>query len=150
MKLNEYVKRQNYNLESRGLEALWASKFQEGGEEYEDPKTLDLPLSDWVEQEECYLEVYPEHFKAFVKKASPVVPDSPWLPISEAPKDGTVVDLWLKEPWDKRQADMVWYEPWGVWMHKDAPETIGPDTDTFGTGALVPTHFMYPPKGPNS
>ncbi len=71
-----------------------------------------------------------------------------WINIKEVPKDGTVVDLWLGAPFNCRKPDMIWYEPWKNWVPKDEVEFINDETELFGTGSAVPTHFMIPPKGP--
>lgn len=147
MKIAEFVKAENFALPAMALKALWEEKFREGAEGYDDPETLDLNLADWEEQMICYLDCYGEHFEAFRAKA-PKMAQGPWLPIEDAPKDGTVVDLWLKKPWNERKADMVWYEPWGVWVPKAEVDFINDETDMFGTGSEVPSHFMFPPKGP--
>jgi hypothetical protein len=72
-----------------------------------------------------------------------------WIDIKEAPKDGTVIDLWLGAPRNCRKPSMVWYEPWKNWVPKDDVEFINDFTDVFGTGSAIPTHFMIPPEGPS-
>jgi len=72
-----------------------------------------------------------------------------WNDIKDAPKDGTVVDLWLGDPFNCRKPNMVWYEPWKNWVPKDEVKFINDETELFGTGSAVPTHFMIPPEGPS-
>ncbi len=51
-----------------------------------------------------------------------------WQPIEQAPKDGTVIDLWCN---GERYTDMFWSNEYDRWSH--------------GTGAYAffkPTHFM--------
>lgn len=67
-----------------------------------------------------------------------------WRPISEAPKDGTEVDLWLRAPYSRRAA-AHWYEPWECWIEGADP---APDDERFGIGSRVPSHFRLPPPPP--
>ena len=68
---------------------------------------------------------------------------NPWRPISEAPRDGTKVDLWDR---GRRLADMSW-ECHGNLHGERQPESWAP----WDRGRLSPdpTHFMLRPKGPN-
>lgn len=65
-----------------------------------------------------------------------------WLPISEAPREGTKIDLWF--PAWGRQVDCFWGGPLGRpgWCWKNEDDFIGcfPNQE--------PTHFMRLPKGP--
>lgn len=53
-----------------------------------------------------------------VSSAAPVLPDRGWRPIESAPRDGTLVDLWLYWPEGTRHsrcADAFWSEDEGDW-----------------------------------
>jgi hypothetical protein len=65
-----------------------------------------------------------------------------WRPISEAPKDGRPVLLWLRAPYNEMRVAR-WYEPWGNWQEGEFPTDPEGDELT-GIGAAVPSHFMLP------
>jgi hypothetical protein len=64
----------------------------------------------------------------------------PWLPISQAPKDGTVVLLFGRGPaWDHYETSVMvgqWHNNQWLITHSEAPEHV------------FPTHFMYLPEPP--
>jgi hypothetical protein len=52
-----------------------------------------------------------------------------WQPISTAPRDGTVIDLWFAGEWGRRMPDARWSEPIKAWVvdgrgcsYLDSPE----------------------------
>lgn len=72
--------------------------------------------------------------------------ESKWLPIETAPRDGTVVQLWLRRPWSEPRI-AYWFEPWGNWQ----PQGVAPDVlrdEISGIGAAVPSHWMPLPESP--
>jgi hypothetical protein len=84
-----------------------------------------------------------------------------WLPIAEAPKDGTLVDLWVGgAKKGKRLTDCYWsrtYSRLPDGTEVDDPHwcgwSQGPDEASSWNPypPLIsgkPTHFMLPPKGP--
>jgi len=65
-----------------------------------------------------------------------------WLPIADAPKDGTIVDLWepLPDPYiGVRWCDYEWSEGFGRWVNSDDP---------FSRQNVQPSHFMHLPQPP--
>lgn len=68
-----------------------------------------------------------------------------WRPIATAPKDGSVVLLWLGSPWSEPRT-AYWYEPWANWQ----PQGVRPDPneDASGIGGAVPTHWQPLPPAP--
>lgn len=68
-----------------------------------------------------------------------------WRDIESAPRDGTRIMLWLREPWACVEL-ALWYEPWGVWLTE---RYLPGETDEMGgIGADVPTHWMPLPPAP--
>ncbi|CAM3285681.1 MULTISPECIES: hypothetical protein [Sphingomonas] len=68
-----------------------------------------------------------------------------WRDAKDAPRDGTRIMLWLREPWSCVELAR-WYEPWGVWLTE---RYIPNETDEMGgIGADVPTHWMPLPPAP--
>ena len=39
-----------------------------------------------------------------------------WHPISTAPRDGTVIDLWFAGEWNRRMTDAYWSDNLGAWV----------------------------------
>ena len=72
---------------------------------------------------------------------------SEWQPIETAPKDGEEVLLWLGAPWC-RVEKALWFNPWKAWV-TEAPGD-GADTERYGIGSLVPTHWMPLPQPPET
>ena len=72
----------------------------------------------------------------------------PWAPIADAPRDGTLIDVWFNGPRHKDGGGRVpdcWYDPDGNLMYdygRDGPGKAGIYVDD------EPTHFMLPPEGP--
>lgn len=66
---------------------------------------------------------------------------SQWQPITDAPKDGTLVDLWCNRPGDRerRLCDMVWCHKVRAWR-----DEVG----NYPLAAYFATHFMPYPSGP--
>lgn len=61
---------------------------------------------------------------------------SPWRPIEEAPRDGTVLDLRAS---DIRWCDCFWHEDYGAWYtYQDGGHLLG----------VEPSHFMPLPTPP--
>lgn len=71
---------------------------------------------------------------------------SEWQPIETAPKDGTEVILWLGHPFS-RIKHARWFDGWEMWIHAEDP-TPNENDDMWGTGSLVPTHWMPLPERP--
>lgn len=90
---------------------------------------------------------------------------SAWVSIGFAPKDGTVVDLWCRRSWNppqthERRVDAYWCTTHKCWR------TVGNEhyveitfrrvtqvhggIETIPNWYLIPTHYMIPPKGPNT
>lgn len=71
-----------------------------------------------------------------------------WFPISSAPKDGTVVDLWTNL--NRRIPGCSWKER-GCWSERKGWESWGFDWQDSHGEALqeIPTHWTAPPEGPN-
>lgn len=69
-----------------------------------------------------------------------------WQPIETAPRDGTVVLLWLGAPWcEVRMAK--WFAPWGNWQ--DPESSVDPARDEYcGIGMNLPTHWQPLPAAP--
>ncbi len=63
-----------------------------------------------------------------------------WQPISTAPKDGTVIDLWAE---NQRLANCTWCEDSSSWkqQYSENPGTLFPIN-------LDPTHWMPVPEAP--
>ncbi|MGZ8907296.1 MAG: DUF551 domain-containing protein [Methylobacter sp.] len=71
-----------------------------------------------------------------------------WQPIETAPRDGTLVDIWMsgqKAPDGYRQAD-CWFDGKN-WCHEFGRE--GPIEAGFYIGD-IPTHWMPLPESPNA
>jgi hypothetical protein len=68
-----------------------------------------------------------------------------WLPIETAPRDGTLVDLWMKGPDNpgERQAD-CWYEN-GNWWQEFGREGPAHPASRLGD---EPTHWRHLPEPP--
>lgn len=75
----------------------------------------------------------------------PVSHQSPWMPIGTAPKDGTLVDLWVA---GQRRADCFWSDSYddgpGEWRQRYA-EAVS----DFPIGGS-PTHWMPRPPSPEA
>ena len=79
-----------------------------------------------------------------------------WQPIDTAPRDGTLIDVWIGGEFPGRRPDVSWREPsdseW--WVHGgDTIET--PDAtwhDCFGPLGRCeqPTHWMQLPEPPHA
>ncbi|WP_394659938.1 hypothetical protein [uncultured Novosphingobium sp.] len=68
-----------------------------------------------------------------------------WRDIESAPRDGTRIMLWLREPWACVEVAR-WYESWGIWL---TDRYFPNETDDMGgIGADVPTHWMPLPPAP--
>lgn len=75
-------------------------------------------------------------------------PGAGWGPVAEAPKDGTVVLLWLRSPWSEPRI-AYWYEPWGNWQPQGhIPDAI--EDDVSGIGADVPIAWAPLPPSPEA
>ena len=75
-------------------------------------------------------------------------PASPWLDIASAPKDGTVVDIWVNNDHSKtyrRFADVCWSDDY--WRPADCL-TKAHWEQSFIPG--TPTHWMPKPGAPGS
>jgi hypothetical protein len=68
-----------------------------------------------------------------------------WQPIENAPKDGSLVDLWVSGPRNRgsRIAD-CWYQG-GKWVHNYGRDGELEARDMVGD---VPTHWMLAPSAP--
>lgn len=73
-----------------------------------------------------------------------------WKPIDSAPKDGTLLDVWVEysngAPAGRWEC-ISWYE--NAWRSPSLSSSFEPPTHTWGTE--VPgkvTHWRYPPKSP--
>ena len=67
-----------------------------------------------------------------------------WLPIENAPKDGSEVLLWLPAPYN-RMEKARWFDLWENWQLGDFPD----DSDEYcGIGSALPTHYMSIPADP--
>ena len=79
-----------------------------------------------------------------------------WLPIETAPKDGTVIDVWVDGEFPGRRTDVSWRVPtvseW--WVHgDDTIETLDPTWhDPFGPlgKSEPPTHWQPLPAPPDA
>lgn len=67
-----------------------------------------------------------------------------WQPISTAPKDGTIIDLWLGPPYNQRLADHKFSE--GNWAGLEFNEYE--DEDRWVERYWEPTHWMPLPLPP--
>lgn len=69
-----------------------------------------------------------------------------WRPMRTAPKDGTVVILWLGGAY--KEAVMAWwYDAWENWQTEGLSSVIESD-EHFGIGSAIPTHWMPLPGEP--
>lgn len=77
---------------------------------------------------------YPDDLTALEEPKADV-----WRPIAEAPMDGTRLEVWLIPESKRGRAEYARWSGRG-WRHCG------------GTGPLygTPTHFRYPPKGPQA
>lgn len=73
---------------------------------------------------------------------------NPWQPIATAPRDGTVVMLWLRSPWSEPLI-AYWFEPWGNWQLQGYRPDSRED-EISGIGANVPSHWMPLPAAPGA
>lgn len=81
--------------------------------------------------------------------ATPPVAEKPtgWQPIDKAPKDGTVLDLWVNTSGDsgERFPDSIWSKDFECWLDAYGVDVL----DGCDENAKV-THFMYLPAAPES
>jgi hypothetical protein len=74
-------------------------------------------------------------------------PSGSWESAVDAPRDGSDVLLWLRAPYN-RKALARWYAPWGVWIEGDLPKTADPNSERYGIGSEVPSHWLRTPGAP--
>lgn len=75
-----------------------------------------------------------------------------WLPIVDAPNDGTIVDLWrvnIEHGYGHRVAD-AWFDG-GRWLMNDGDieTSVDGSSERFPSPDWTVTHFMLRPNGPN-
>lgn len=65
--------------------------------------------------------------------------ETKWRSIDTAPKDGTKILLWLRNPWSRAEIAR-WDDEIKAWT--DRVGSLDPDADFDGIGSLVPSHWM--------
>lgn len=74
--------------------------------------------------------------------------NGPWQPISTAPKDGTLIDVWLALPnprYNRRLTDVVWAAKLKCWWRQQ--NEVGEGWRVERDGAVI-THWMRQPGRP--
>ena len=69
-----------------------------------------------------------------------------WMDVADAPKDGSLVDLWDGE---QRFADCWWSDRYGTWM-RERPQTFHPSGQHDALLPRKPTHFLVVAEPPKS
>lgn len=152
-----------YAINIRDAHSVWADHSQDCFKGVFMPTDDNAYPDPWMkipEDDDALLAAIKMHCR--IDENSQIAPQGPteqvtddvWKPIETAPKNGTVVDLWVR-PFDGRahRRTNVWWlnsEKWSGW--REGKFHIGKDGQPNGKfvhSNHTPTHWMLPPGCPN-
>jgi hypothetical protein len=109
----------------------------------------DIPEAILSKAREIYESSWPDPVRAIAEALMEA--SQQWQPIETAPKDGTIIDVWVNDPDGPfRQTNAIWND--GYWvLRRNMWSSIESFFDEKGVPKIKITHWMplpKPPEGP--